>query len=217
MITKITGTLAGLDDDAAILTVPPFEYLVYIPECNRLELQMRIGDAVSLHTIHDIEGGSTGSKMVPRLTGFLRQAEREFFELFCQVDGIGVKKALRAMSRQVRDIATDIEQQDVAAVSSLPGIGPAMADRVIAKLRRKMPRFALMVGTDRGGASVATPDVIRDTFQSLLLLGHNDHEARRLIDGATTGKKKYKSVDELIRAIYDRSREDVSTPEEATP
>ena len=68
-----------------------------------------------------------------------------FFELFCSVDGVGAKKALRAMVRPVKDVATLIENQDVKGLSGLPGVGPATGERIIAKLRRKMPKFALMV------------------------------------------------------------------------
>ena len=39
-------------------------------------------------------------------------AEREFFELFCSVDGVGVRKALRAMVRPVKEVAVGIEEQD---------------------------------------------------------------------------------------------------------
>ena len=74
--------------------------------------------------------------------------EREFFELFCQVDGVGVKKALRAMVRPVQEVAALIEEQDAKGLAALPGVGPATAERIIAKLRRKVPKFALLVARD---------------------------------------------------------------------
>ncbi len=49
------------------------------------------------------------------------------------------------MTQPVQDIAIMIEQQDAKGLSTLPGVGPATAERIIAKLRRKMPTFALMV------------------------------------------------------------------------
>ena len=61
---------------------------------------------------------------------------------------MGVKKALRAMVRPVREVATAIEEQDTTCSASLPGVGPATAERIIAKLRRKVPKFALLVGRD---------------------------------------------------------------------
>ena len=44
-----------------------------------------------------------------------------FFEMFCSVDGVGVKKALRAMVRPVRDVATLIEEQDSKGLSTSSG------------------------------------------------------------------------------------------------
>ncbi len=95
----------------------------------------------SLHRWQRFDGG----RLTPRLVGFLSTPERDFFELFCSVDGVGVKKALRAMTQPVQDTAIMIEQQDAKGALWLPGVGPATAERIIAKLRRKMPKFALLV------------------------------------------------------------------------
>ncbi len=84
----------------------------------------------------------------------MTEPERQFFDLFCSVDGVGVKKALRAMVRPVKELALLIEGQDAKGLSALPGIGPATSERVIAKLRRKMPRFALMVDEKAAGEIV---------------------------------------------------------------
>ena len=144
MIVKITGKLVALFDARAILEVGAFEYEALIPEYTRRQLQTELQNKVSLHTIDYIDGNPTQGRLTPRLIGFLTEVEREFFELFCSVDGVGSKKALRAMIRPVREIASAIEEQDVKFLSQLPGIGPATAERIVAKLRRKVPKFALM-------------------------------------------------------------------------
>ena len=148
MITKLTGKLLSVEDDSVTVTVEPFEYEVLIPDFNRRQLQSQLGKSVSLHTIHYLEGNPAHGRMTPRLIGFLRQVEREFFEMFCSVDGVGVKKALRAMVKPVQEVAVLIEEQDAKGLSALPGIGAATSERIIAKLRRKMPKFALLVGRD---------------------------------------------------------------------
>ena len=86
------------------------------------------------------------ARMVPRLIGFLSPIDREFFDIFCSVDGVGVKKALRAMVRPVRELARMIQDQDVKLLATFPGIGEATAERIVAKLRRKVGKFALIVG-----------------------------------------------------------------------
>lgn len=208
MITKITGQLVALQDNSLTLSINSFEYEVLIPEFTRRNLQQQIGNQVSLHTIEYVEGNPMQGRMTPRLIGFLSEVEREFFELFCSVDGVGVRKALRAMVRPVKDVATAIEEQDAKFLSSLPGIGPAMSERIIAKLRRQMPKFALMVaGTETTREAEVEQDVVTETYEVLRKLGHTESDARRLLDTALAAKKKYADVQALLQAIYQQSAE----------
>lgn len=210
MITKISGKLLALDEDAATLDIPPYEYEVLVPDYVRRQLQPQLGQVTKMYTIDFLEGNAAqGGRLTPRLVGFLTEPERQFFELFCSVDGVGVKKALRAMVRPVKELAVMIEEQDAKGLSSLPGIGPATSERIIAKLRRKMPRFALMVG--RGAAAGTGPEdvtssVARDAFDALLALGHSESDARQLIDEALESTKKFKDVESLLTAIYQKRK-----------
>ena len=205
LITKITGRLAELAEETLTLAVGAFEYEVYIPEFSRRQLQSQLGEDIRLFTIEYLEGNPMQGRLTPRLVGFLTEVEREFFELFCSVDGVGVKKALRAMVRPVREVATAIEDQDTKVLSSLPGIGPATADRIVAKLRRQVPKFALMVARDEPISADVAGDVLGDTYEVLRSLGHSESDARKLIDGVLGQKKKFKDVQEVIAAIYDKS------------
>ena len=202
MITKISGRLAALKDDELTLQVGAFEDPVLIPEFARRQLQNELGQDISLHTIEYLEGNPMQGRMAPRLIGFLTEAEREFFELFCSVDGVGVRKALRAMVRPVREVATAIEEQDTKGLSALPGIGPAMAERIVAKLRRKVPKFALLVAQREAADHEVEPDVVSATYDVLRGLGHSESDARKLMDAALSSKKKFKDVQSLIEAIY---------------
>jgi len=207
LITKITGRLTALDEASLTLQAGPFEYEVLIPEFARRQLQGSLGQEVSLHTIDYLEGNPMQGRMTPRMIGFLSEVEREFFELFCSVDGIGVRKALRAMVRPVKEVATAIEEQDVKVLSSLPGIGPALAERVVATLRRRVPKFARMVARTEAVQSEVAPDVVSQTYDVLRQLGHAESDARRLLDAALAKKKKYPDVQSLLEAIYQHSHE----------
>ncbi len=203
LITKITGTLVALSGNEAALEVGAFEHEVLIPEFVRRRLQEKIDQTVTLRTIQYLEGNpQKGGRMTPRMIGFLSEAEREFFELICSVDGVGVRKALQAMVRPVREVATAIEEQDAKALSTLPGIGPAVAERIIAKLRRKMTRFALMAERDLPPDQQTRSDVLSEGFEALVALGHAPTDARRKIDQAVTAKGKFKSVEDLINEVY---------------
>jgi len=205
MITKISGNLIQLDDDSATVECAPFEYQVFIAESTRRSIQSLVGQPISLHTIYYHDGDPSRGRVTPRLVGFLSEVEREFFEMFCSVDGVGAKKALRAMVRPVQDIAEMIEEQDAKGLSGLPGVGGATADRIIAKLRRKMSRFALLVARAGDQAADVKRDVLHDAFEALRMLGHSDPDARKLIDSVLKTKKKYADVEAVLQAIYQQS------------
>lgn len=208
MISKITGKLLALGNDRATLEADAFEYQVLIPEFSRRQLQPKIGQQISLHTIHYLEGNPAHGRLTPRLVGFISEVEREFFELFCSVDGVGSRKALRAMVRPVREVAEVIEQQDAKALSTLPGIGPATSERIIAKLRRKMPKFALLVSGEETHEAEVKHDVVQEVFEALCALGHSGSHARKLLDATLSAKKKFKDVEQLLQAVYQQSRQE---------
>lgn len=201
MISKITGKLVEVQGEVATLEIDAFEYTVFIADFTRRQIQGMKGKTVSLHTIQYLDGNPAQGKLTPRLVGFLNIAERQFFELFCSVDGVGMKKALRAVVRPVQEVASFIEEQDVKGLSSLPGIGPATAERVIAKLRRKVPKFALLISAPAGDEA-APLSVFEEGYEILRALGHAESEARKMIEPLMGTKKKIKDADELIRMVY---------------
>ncbi|REJ97942.1 MAG: Holliday junction DNA helicase RuvA [Planctomycetota bacterium] len=208
MITKVTGKLVSLRENDAAVEIGAFEYQISVPDFVRRQLQSRVGETVSLRTIEYLEGNpQKGGRMIPRMVGFLHDAERDFFDMICQVDGVGVRKALQAMVRPVRDVAVAIEEQDVKLLATLPGIGPAVAERIVAKLRRKMAKFALMIEEERPEADSTRRDVINESYEALMALGHTERDARAKIELAVESKGKFKSVEDLLQVIYRQDRE----------
>ncbi len=207
MISRISGRLVSLGETAAFIEAGPFEYEVLVPDFVRRQLQSQLEQAVSLRTINYIDGNpQKGSRMTPRLIGFLHDAERQFFDMIGLVDGVGVKKALQAMVRPVREVATAIEEQDVKFLSTLPGVGPAVAERIIAKLRRKMARFALMIAEDLPEAKREDRDVLNESYEALVALGHSTTEARAKIEQAVKTSGRFKSVEDLLQQVYSQQR-----------
>ena len=205
MIVTISGKLTRVGETAVIIEAAPFEYEVLVADYTRRQLQNHVGETTKLHTLDYIEGNAQGGRLTPRLIGFMTEPEQQFFDLFCSVDGVGVKKALRAMVRPVKELAILIEQQDAKGLSALPGVGPATSERIIAKLRRKMPRFALMVDRENvGEIDSAANQVVSETFDALVTLGHSEADARKLIDEAMVSGKKFKDTEALLTAIYQR-------------
>src|SRR5437870_2845536 len=190
MITKITGILNRVLDEEVRLQVGPLEYQVLVPDFVRRQLQDKHGLEITIHTDEYLDGNPMQGRVVPRLIGFITEAELEFFELFCTVDKVGVRKAIKALVRPIQDIADAIQRQDAKWLTTLPGIGPATAEQVVATLRRKVTKFALMAtpGGKRDAAdapaTVVDGNLLEDAYQALLSVGHNPVEARDRLDRA---------------------------------
>jgi Holliday junction DNA helicase RuvA len=168
---------------------------------------------VTLHTCHYLDGNPMQGRVVPRLLGFATEAELDFFDLFCTVDKVGARKALKAMVRPVKEIADAIQRQDAKWLTTLPGIGPATAEQIIATLRRKVTRFALMPAADgtavkpsAGSAAGTDGDVLEDAYQALMSVGHSPVEARHRLDQVLATGKTFKSVEDVLLEIYKQEK-----------
>ncbi len=206
MITRVTGRLIGLNEFCATIRIGGFDYEVLLPDIVRRQLQSKLDEEVSLRTIEYLEGNPQQGRLTPRIIGFMSEAELEFFDLICSVDGLGAKKALRAMVRPVREIAVAIEEKDIKTLSTLPGIGPAMAERIVAKLRRKMTKFALMIAARIPDATDETTDLMSECYAALISVGHNPQDARERIETVMQSGKKFKTVEDVLAEIYQRQR-----------
>ncbi|HYT95452.1 MAG TPA: Holliday junction branch migration protein RuvA [Gemmataceae bacterium] len=207
MITKISGVLNRVLDEEIRLQVGPMEYQVLVPEFVRRQLQGRLGQDLTLHTSEYLDGNPMQGRVVPRLIGFLHEAELDFFDLFCTVDKVGTRKALKALIRPIREIADAVQRQDSKWLTTLPGVGAATAEQIVATLRRKVTKFALMPTPSQDGVPAATATVIdgnvlEDAYQALMSVGHSPVEARARLDKVLAGGRTFKSVEEILTEIY---------------
>ena len=223
MITRMTGLLTRVLDDEARLQVGPIEYQLLVSEAVRRHIQMRVGQDVTFHVTEYLEGNSGGNRFIPRRIGFNSEAELEFFDLFCTVEKIGAKKALKAMARPVKEIADAISRQDTKWLSTLPGIGATTAEQIVTTLKRKVMKFAAMNAEAEPDSPAAEPangkasrerkrpenapagpdgKLIDDVYQALMSLGHNPLEARNKLDDLLTSGKSFGNLQDALTLIY---------------
>ena len=155
MIAGLTGQLVRVAEAHVYMQVGPLLYELLVPAADIEVHRAAIGPAeVTLHTLLYLEGDPNRGNLEPRLLGFTRADDKKFFELFTEVKGIGPRKALKALTASVGEIAQAIESRDVRFLSKLDGIGKRTADLIVAQLAGKAGRFA---GTDalpaRGAAA----------------------------------------------------------------
>ncbi len=208
MIAKITGTVGEIHEGAITLDVGGLGYEVLVPGGLALRLRQSgaVGTELTLHTLEYIEGGTTGSTMTPRLVGFFDPLDREFFGLLTSVKGLGPKKALKALTISTKRFALSIENGEAGLLCELPAVGPRSAEKIVAELRGKCQKFALMRDGEPLGAEAAeelAPDMRSETMQILTAqLQYSAVEADAMISKAMAGGKKFESSQELISEIF---------------
>jgi holliday junction DNA helicase RuvA len=208
MITKITGVLSRVLEEEVRVQVGALEYAVLVPEFVRRSIQVRVGQEVTLHTSHYLDGNPMQGRVVPRLVGFSHEAELDFFDLFCTVDKVGTRKALKALVRPVKEIADAIQRQDAKWLTTLPGVGAATAEQIIATLRRKVTKYALMAPSVDPAADGAAPatvvdgNMLEDAYQALVSVGHSPIDARNRLDRVLATGRSFKSAEDVLLEIY---------------
>ena len=200
MIARITGRLEQVGQEAVLVDVGGgIWYEVLIPAFEADHLSRRLGQEVSIHTIHYLDGDPTRGGQIPRLIGFTAEAQRDFFKLFTTVKGIGVRKALRAMVRPATDIASAIQAKDAAFLTALPEIGPRTAERIIADLHGKVDAFAEGAATT-GEAEM--PQAAREAVTVLAQLGERRADAMALVERVLAVAPKIETTEEIIQQAY---------------
>jgi Holliday junction DNA helicase RuvA len=137
------------------------------------------------------------------LFGFGTEEERRVFRRLLKVSGIGPKIALALLSgMSVEAFIVCVQNQDVAALVKVPGIGRKTAERMIVELRDKLAPADSTPGELVVPAG-ASPEI--EALGALTALGYKPAEATRLLKAAGPGTH---TTEELIRrALQNAARE----------
>ena len=200
MIARIEGKLVKLDTEAALVQVGPVAYEVMLPSYCLDALAGRIGTEIVLCTMEYYEGSPGGGNLIPRMVGFLSEAERDFFGKYTSVKGIGVRKGLRSLIMPIARIAAAIEDGDEKTLMMLPQIGKRMAQQIIAELKGKVQVFA--IGAEPGKAGPAFRPFQTEALEILLAWGEKRSEAMELIQLACERHPEVDSAEQLVPLVY---------------
>jgi len=201
MIARIEGKLVKLDTDSALVQVGALGYEILLPGYCVNALSGEIGSDIVLCTMEYYEGTPGGGSFVPRMVGFLSDSERDFFNRFVSVKGIGIKKGLRSLSMPIATIAAAIEDADDELLKSLPGVGKRMAQQIIAELKGKLEAFAERVEASRP-AEPRFEQFQAEALEILIAWGEKRNEAMELIELAAKRHPDIKSAEALVPLIY---------------
>ena len=204
MISQISGIVEHYSDNTLTLSVSGISYEIYIPTAvmRGFDGQLVKDSKVSLVTYHYYQ--TDPSKSIPILIGFSSRIEKEFFEKFITVSGVGPKAAVKALSQPIPEIAQAIDGANLSYLKSLPGIGEQRAKEIIAKLQGKMGKFGLMRSPDSRmeGAPPPAADAREEALEVLVQLQYKKEEARDMIRKAFDRKASMGSVEEILNEVY---------------
>jgi Holliday junction DNA helicase RuvA len=207
VIASIEGELVSAEDGTALVQVGPIAYEVLVPAADVPALAGQRGAVVRFVTLHYLEGQGQGSSFWPRLIGFRTAEDRDFFELFTTVKGIGVRKALRALQRPFAEVAAAIARRDEKALTALPEIGKKMAETIVVELKDKVARYTATAGGGMdaavaGGAVVssALAGAAGDAVVVLVQLGEARPLAERMIERALQVEGAKAAAEVLVAA-----------------
>lgn len=201
MISALTGQLRRVEADRVHIQSGPMLFELLVPAADVNELQLSMGEEVTFHTIFYLEGDATRGNLEPRLIGFRRPEDREFFEHFTTVKGIGVRTALKALHVPVAQIAHAIESKDARFLTGLKGIGKRTAELIVAELAGKVTAFAVGIDTQHAPAPSRRATFEEDAIAASLALGLLRPDAERLLDRVKQDFPTLKTTDALLREM----------------
>jgi Holliday junction DNA helicase RuvA len=201
MIVRLTGVLVDVTEEAAVVERDGVGREVLVPHFSVGELAACRGREITLHTVEFYEGNHGSGHIVPRLLGFLHREDREFFERFIEVKGIGPRKAMKALAEPVRRIAAWIESGDAKAIARLPGIGARASEMIVATLKGKMEDLAVG-GAQAAGAVTQLSSAQRDALEILVAWGDPRVDCERWLERAGQLHPDVQTPDEWVRAAY---------------
>nr|WP_298894865.1 Holliday junction branch migration protein RuvA [uncultured Altererythrobacter sp.] len=199
MIAKLSGRLDETGDDWAIVDVQGVGYLVHC-STKTLAALGEVGEACTVHTDLQV------SENDMRLLGFAESAERDWFRLLTQVQGVGSKVALAILSAlstgELRDACAG---GDAAMVARAQGVGPKLAGRIVNELKDKAG--ALPGGGMAGVAMGAMPagGASADAVSALENLGFKPAIAAQAVARAQGELGEDANEGELIRVALKKA------------
>ncbi|MBL7085387.1 MAG: Holliday junction DNA helicase RuvA [Candidatus Omnitrophica bacterium] len=203
MISYINGKIKRKTEECLFIDVNGIVYEVLIPKAimNVLENNMPGDSDIELVTYHYLHVEPSRSK--PILIGFLNEIEREFFEQFITVSGVGPKAAVRALSLPISVIAEAIDSANFGLLKTLPGIGQQRAREIVAKLQGKVGKFCLIqdrVQPQR--PSAIKEDIQEEAMAVLLQLQYKRNEAKEMIKKAIETNPEAQTPEEILNQVY---------------
>lgn len=204
MIAQICGKVIKQNPNSILIDVSGMCYEVLVPSAIMQKVERTLGEdgLITLITYH--YHSLEPAKSVPILIGFLNEIERDFFQAFITVSGIGPRAALKALAMPFSTIARAIDEGDASFLRSLPGIGQQRAKEIVAKLQGKVGRFGLIQdgGFKMPQAQDSGNDIESEAIEVLVQLQYKRQEAKEMVRLAKERAPQINNTEDLLNEVY---------------
>ncbi|ADY73968.1 Holliday junction ATP-dependent DNA helicase ruvA [Desulfurobacterium thermolithotrophum DSM 11699] len=179
MIDYLKGKVIFKYSDSISLLCGSIAFRVFVPL--NLLTEIREGDKVALFVKFTLPSEGT-----PSLYGFKTREERVFFEELLKIPKVGSKVAMSVISHfSLDELRNIVSTKDVKTLSTVPGLGKKLSERVILELKDK-PIF----GEER--------NIPSELLEILTALSYSRKEVVKAVEGIDL---KDRSIEELVKEV----------------
>jgi len=179
----VRGKVSGIGEDRLWLWIGGFELELLAPKGTLKGLSPGNETTLFLH-LHWREEG-------PLLFAFASEAERDTFRALLAVSGVGPKAALAVLGTLGPEwIARAVHEGDTQALTTAPGVGRKVAERIVLELKNRLPAPS--------SPPAATNPSAMEAVEALLLLGFREGAVQKTV-ARLAATHPEASAEELIR------------------
>lgn len=191
MFYHINGIVEAVEPNLAVIECAGVGFALNVTT-NTLS-HLRIGEKAKLYTYENIREDAF------ELFGFYEQREKRCFEMLLDVSGVGPKAAISILSATTPELlAMAIIGGDEKVLTSAPGVGKKIAQRILLELKDKMSKETgnVLIGSSAKGSTVSGGTKLSDAASALVVLGYSNSEVSSVLKDVDTEKL---TVEEIIR------------------
>ncbi|MBI3605264.1 MAG: Holliday junction branch migration protein RuvA [Nitrospirae bacterium] len=194
MIAWLNGILIHKTPQMIILDVNNVGYQLLTPSTTYYSLP-EIKQSVSLYVYTHVREDAL------LLFGFLTEGERELFTLLLGVSGIGPKLAITILSGlSPKELIHAVQKEDLARLSSIPGIGKKTAGRMVLELKEKVGGLSIEGQNSKveDFQHPASSPKLEEILSALVNLGYNRQAIKSKVEAVCQANLQ-RPLEELIR------------------
>jgi Holliday junction DNA helicase RuvA len=192
MIAQIRGQLVEKRPGAVVVETQGIGYQLFVSLSTFYDLP-EANQGVRLHTYTHVR------EDLLQLFGFSTVLEKEIFQILIGVSGIGPKLALNILSGIApAELISSLQAEDVARLTTIPGVGRKTAERLVFDLKEKIRKIAVRDEAPKEEKK-KKDQVVEDVVSALVNLGYRKNHAEAVVEQVWRQRPEA-SLEEVLKA-----------------